>query len=299
MGSVAETSLVATCPLSPEDDRGSRQEEAGPGKMCGRCCYLMLRGGVCTVNTLVMLLGALLTTAGTALLVTEHLYLQTSWDQFSMVSYSVLAAGLVSLTISFLGCCGSLVSSKCLLLTFIFSLICLIIGEITMGLLLYFQKIDYKGVTQTVIQEIVTDKYQKNNTLTVFYWDIVQSQFECCGFDGPINWAYASYNGYQDITKEIGIGSTSTALPFRIPSSCCRNSEDPLCSSTITPKLSMKIDEKVYYTEGCVNILFTLVSDHQIYFIMISALILLIELLSIIFSTCLCCTIKKIEDLKP
>merc|ERR1711953_1050946 len=278
MGSVAETSSVATCPLSPEDDRGSRQEEAGPGKMCGRCCYLMLRGGVCTVNTLVMLFGVLLTTAGVALLVTEHLYLQTTWDQFSILSYSILAAGLVTL---------------------IFSLICLLIAEITMGLLVYFQRIDYKGVTQTVIQEIVTDKYQKNNTLTVFYWDIVQSQFECCGFSGPIDWAYASYNGYQDITKEIGIGAASTALPFRIPSSCCRNSEDPLCSSTITPKLSMKIDEKVYYTEGCVNILFTLVSDHQIYFIMISALVLLIELLAIIFSTCLCCTIKKIEDLKP
>ena len=107
--------------------------------MCGRCCYLMLRGGVCTVNTMVMLLGALLTTAGVSLLVTEHLYLQTTWDQFSMVSYSILAAGLVSLTISFLGCCGSLVSSKCLLVTFIFSLICLIIGQITMGLLVYFQ----------------------------------------------------------------------------------------------------------------------------------------------------------------
>ena len=112
--------------------------------MCGRCCYLMLRGGVCTVNTLVMLLGALLTTAGTALLVTEHLYLQTSWDQFSMVSYSILAAGLVSLTISFLGCCGSLVSSKCLLVTFIFSLLCLLIVEITMGLLLYFQVTSHK-----------------------------------------------------------------------------------------------------------------------------------------------------------
>lgn len=104
----------------------------------------MLRGGVCTVNTLVMLLGALLTTAGAALLVTEHLYLGTSWEQFSMVSYSILAAGLVSLTISFLGCCGSLVSSKCLLFTFIFSIICLLIGEITMGLLVYFQVISHK-----------------------------------------------------------------------------------------------------------------------------------------------------------
>ena len=119
--------------------------------------------------------------------------------------------------------------------------------------LLLFQEIDYGSVTQTVIQEIVTDKYHKNNTLTVFYWDIVQSQvqetptkiviltciqlsptgfvlskcfliqFECCGYSGPIDWAYSSYNGYQDITKEIGIGAQAAALPFRIPSSCCRS----------------------------------------------------------------------------
>ena len=47
-------------------------------------------------------------------------------------------------------------------------------------------------------------------------------QLECCGYSGPIDWAYSSYNGYQDITKEIGIGSQSSALPFTIPQSCCR-----------------------------------------------------------------------------
>ena len=38
------------------------------------------------------------------------------------------------------------------------------------------QEIDYKAITQTVIQEIVTKKYQKNNTQTVFYWDMFQKQ---------------------------------------------------------------------------------------------------------------------------
>ena len=107
--------------------------------MCGRCCYTMLKASVCSVNLLVMLVGGLLTAAGVSLLVTEHLYLSTTWHQFSMVSYFLLAAGLLTLTLSFLACCGSLVSSKCLLLTFIFSLLCLLIGEITMGLLVYFQ----------------------------------------------------------------------------------------------------------------------------------------------------------------
>jgi len=267
--------------------------------MCGRCCYTMLKGSICSVNMLVMIAGGLMTAAGVSLLVTEYLYLETIWYEFSIVSYFLLAAGLVTLTLSFLACCGSLISSKCLLATFILSLLCLIVGEITLGVLVYFQEIDYKGITQTVIQEIVTKKYQKNNTQTVFYWDMFQKQFECCGYSRPMNWAYSSYNGYQDITKEIGIGSQTTALPFSIPQSCCRNPEDPLCGSTITPKFKIDIDENIYFTQGCADALFMFVSEHFIYFIIVTAVLLLIELLAILFSTCLCCTIKKIEDHKP
>ena len=107
--------------------------------MCGRCCYTMLKASVCSVNLLVMLVGGLLTAAGVSLLVTEHLYLETTWDQFSMVSYFLLAAGLLTLTLSFLACCGSLVSSKCLLATFILSILCLVVAEATLAVLVYFQ----------------------------------------------------------------------------------------------------------------------------------------------------------------
>ena len=108
-------------------------------RMCGRCCYSLLRGSVCTVNLLVMLLGLVLTTAGASLLVTEHLHLASAWHQFSIVSWALLAAGLVTLTTSFLACCGSLLSSKCLLTSFVLSLVCLVVGELTLGLLVYFQ----------------------------------------------------------------------------------------------------------------------------------------------------------------
>jgi len=267
--------------------------------MCGKCCYTLLKGSVCSVNMFVMMIGILLTAAGVSLLVTEYLYLESVWYEFSMVSYFILAAGLVTLILSFLACCGSLISSKCLLATFILSILCLIVAEITLGMLFYFQEVDYKSLTHSVVQEVVSQKYHKNNTHAVFYWDLFQKQFECCGYSGPIDWAYSSFNGYQDITKEIGIGASSTALPFTIPQSCCRNTEDPLCGSTITPKYKTVIDENVYYTQGCVNALFVFVNENYIYFIIVTGVLLLIELLAILFSTCLCCTIKKIEDHKP
>ena len=91
------------------------------------------------MNLVVMLLGLLLTAAGASLLVTEHLHLASAWHQFSIVSWALLAAGLLTLTTAFLACCGSLISSKCLLTSFVLSLVCLVAGELTLGLLVYCQ----------------------------------------------------------------------------------------------------------------------------------------------------------------
>ena len=117
--------------------------------MCGRCCYTMLKASVCSVNLLVMLVGGLLTAAGVSLLVTEHLYLSTTWHQFSMVSYFLLAAGLLTLTLSFLACCGSLVSSSALLATFLTLLISLLIGEAALGVAVYI-KVTTTSTTNTL-----------------------------------------------------------------------------------------------------------------------------------------------------
>ena len=107
--------------------------------MCGKCCYTLLKGSICSVNLFVMIAGILMTAGGISLLVTEHLHLETAWYNFSLVSYFLLASGLVTLTVSFLACCGSLISSKCLLATFALCIICLVFGEITLGVLVYFQ----------------------------------------------------------------------------------------------------------------------------------------------------------------
>ena len=96
------------------------------------------------MNLLVMLVGLVLTTAGASLLVTEHLHLASAWHQFSIVSWALLAAGLLTLTTAFLACCGSLISSKCLLTSFIMSLVCLLVGELTLGVLLYCQ-VSHRG----------------------------------------------------------------------------------------------------------------------------------------------------------
>jgi len=262
-------------------------------------CYSCLKAMVFIVNFLVMLLGLMVTGMAIWLLVSEHLFLSSSWEHFSLSTITLLSVGLLVTILAFLGCCGTIARSKCLLGMFVISLLALLVGEVSVAVLVYFKELDYRPLLRASVHETVLKKYHPNNTATVLYWDTIQQGIECCGSSGPIDWAHSLYNGYQENTKEIGIGFKQTVLPFTIPSSCCRNLDDPLCSSTITPKFKTVIDDNIYYSEGCLSKTVAFISSNSLYLMVSATIIISVEMLGIIFSTCLCCAIKKIEDLKP
>jgi len=267
--------------------------------MSSSCCYSCLKVMVFLVNLVVMLVGLSLAGMGVWLLVSEQLSLSTSWEEFSLVTCLVLAMGILITVVAFLACCGACSSSRCLLGIFVIFLLAMLVGEVTVAVLVYFNELDYQPLLREGLHEMVTEKYHPNNTATVLYWDTIQQGFECCGSSGPSDWATSLYNGYQDNMKEIGIGAKQTVLPFTIPSSCCRDLADPLCSSTIVPKFNTNIDENIYFSEGCFTKTVNFITSNSIYLGIASIIIISIEILGIIFSTCLCCAIKKIEDLKP
>jgi len=251
------------------------------------------------VNLLVMLVGMVVTGVAVWVLVSEHIYLNTGWEELSVLIFAVLAIGLLISLLAFLACCGAITSSKCLLGMFVLSLLAVLVGQVSIAVLLYFKELDYRPLLREGVHDMVTKKYHPNNTATVLYWDTIQQGFSCCGSSGPTDWAHSLYNGYEENMKEIGIGATQSVLPFTIPASCCRNLADPLCSSTITPKFKTIIDEEIYFTEGCLRKTIKLISNNSFYLSISASIIICIEIIGIIFSTCLCCTIKKIEDMKP
>jgi len=267
--------------------------------MGSSCCYSCLKAMVFMVNLLVMVIGLMVTGVATWLLVSEYLFLRSSWEQFSLSTIGFLSVGLLVTLFAFLGCCGAITRSKCLLGIFAISLLALLMGEVAVAVLVYFKELDYRPLLRSSVHETVLEKYHPNNTATVLYWDTIQQGFECCGSSGPIDWAHSLYNGYQENTKEIGIGFKQTVLPFTIPSSCCRNLDDPLCSSTITPNFRIVIDDNIYYSEGCLRKTLAFISSNSLYLMVSVMIIISVEMLGILFSMCLCCAIKKIEDIKP
>ena len=107
--------------------------------MCSSCCYSCLKAMVFIVNLLVMLVGLGATGLAVWLLVSEHLYLSSSWEDFSLVTCSVLFVGLLISLLAFLACCGAITHSKCLLGMFVISLLTLLVGEVSVAVLVYFK----------------------------------------------------------------------------------------------------------------------------------------------------------------
>jgi len=263
------------------------------------CCYSSLRLLLSLSGLLLLCTGVLLTGLGTWLLISELLFLGSGPDQLPLLTYCLLFIGFSVFLLAILSFCGAATKSSCMLGTFSTLLLGLLISQLAMASIIYFKNIDYRPVLREAIHELVKEKYHMNNTATTFLWDTIQQEGQCCGATGPIDWALSFYSGNPENTKEIGIGASATVLPFTIPSSCCRRTEDPLCAGTIIPKIRTIIDENVYYTEGCFKRAVLFVSSHQLHMIVAGAVIIFIEFCGILLSTCLCCAFRRIDDIKP
>lgn len=113
-------------------------------------------------------------------------------SQLINVSYLLMAVGGVLLVIGFLGCCGAVKESRCMLLTFFSIVLIIFIIEVAGAVvLLVFQDLAdqiLSGLEDEVITSI-RKEYGSKESLTSL-WNATMDQFECCGFKN-----YTDFNG--------------------------------------------------------------------------------------------------------
>jgi len=261
--------------------------------MGSKCCVSCVKYLVFVVNLLVLLLGLSIFSLSLWLVVYDQIYADT---QSVYIVYCVLLSfGAALLLTSFLGCCGAIRESQCLLSCFFTALLVFFVGEVVLTIYLYYKEEVVEEVVSVHVDATVRDKYL-NATLTAKLWDIVQYQLECCGGDGPLDWEKSRYNGFQE-TREIGIGGAS-APPFYLPPSCCRNRTLGDCASSV--ELSTDFSQQTdFYNQGCTQRLTELFKGHIFYILLLGLCILFIEFIGMFLSLCLCTTIRRINRWKP
>ncbi|XP_074872445.1 leukocyte antigen CD37 [Carettochelys insculpta] len=167
-------------------------------------------------NLLFFLLGGLILSFGLWILIDQRSFaaiLSSSMYALKVWSYILSGVGIVTMLLGFLGCLGSLKEIRCMLGFYFGFLFLLFAAQITIGVLLYTQRVTLGAKVGTFVQDVISsypvggppsDRHQS--------WDFIQEQLQCCG-----------WNSYKDWEEKPVEDNASLSL---YPCSC-RNSSSP------------------------------------------------------------------------
>uniref|UniRef100_A0A672QLJ3 Tetraspanin n=1 Tax=Sinocyclocheilus grahami TaxID=75366 RepID=A0A672QLJ3_SINGR len=124
------------------------------------------------------------------------------------VGYLLIAVGAVLLILGFLGCCGAIKESRCMLLLFFIIILIVFIAEVAGAIvLLVFKPLvslytPYLNILLFV--KSMKNDYGKNKDVTGL-WNTTMTTLKCCGF-----------NNYTDFTNSYFVNDTKS-----YPVQCC------------------------------------------------------------------------------
>ncbi|XP_021566734.1 tetraspanin-8 [Carlito syrichta] len=177
----------------------------------------------------------------------------------------LIAVGAIIMILGFLGCCGAMKESRCMLLLFFIGLLLILILQVLAGILGAAFKPESDRILNETLYENVkilseTDESAKafQQTLTEF-----QEEFKCCGLvNGAADWGNNFLQHYK---------------------SCeCSNMQDSSC---------ITYEGKHVYKQPCISFIKDLVAKHIIIVIGIAFGLAVIEILGLVFSMVLFCQI--------
>ncbi|KAL2776027.1 tetraspanin-8 [Daubentonia madagascariensis] len=184
----------------------------------------------------------------------------------SYVAVNILiAVGAIIMILGFLGCCGAMKESRCMLLLFFIGLLLILLLQVAAGILgAAFKSESDRILNETLYENVkllsATDDNGKafQKVLAEF-----QEEFKCCGLvSGAADWG----NNFQQNYK-----------------SCeCSKVPDSSCTS---------YDGKYVYKQPCISFIKDLVAKHIIIVIGIAFGLAVVEILGLVFSMVLYCQI--------
>lgn len=167
-------------------------------------------------------------------------------SQVLNVGYLLIALGALLLVIGFLGCCGAIRESRCMLLLFFIIILLVFIAEVAGAVvILVFRPLAeelFDKLGTAAVKNIQKD-YGGNADITGL-WNTTMSTLKCCGFNN-----FSDFDGspfYKDHNSQY-------------PPQCCPGFSDP-CNATAAasdmtitgcfPKIEKLIDDNIVVIAG-------------------------------------------------
>ncbi|XP_051557808.1 tetraspanin 34a [Myxocyprinus asiaticus] len=160
--------------------------------------------------------------------------------QLANIGYVLIGVGTFLALVGFLGCCGAIQESRCMLLSFFIIVLIIFIVEVAAAVVLFV----FQPVAQKLLQELgqqvaksIRDNYGKDDSFTGV-WNSTMNELECCG-----------YNNYTDF-----MGSPFVSTSSLYPETCCTG------NITHCDENAADMSNAV----GCFNALVSLVEENAI-----------------------------------
>ncbi|XP_036420750.1 tetraspanin-1-like [Colossoma macropomum] len=203
---------------------------------------------MCVFNGVIFLAGGVAVSVG-ILVEMNSKYLRTVLDhikdsppalaQVGNVGYLLIAVGAVLAIMGFLGCCGALCESKCMLLTFFIIILIVFLAEVAGAVIILL----FQPTAQKLLEEIrqkaaqsIKSSYGENKVLTTA-WNETMNLMKCCG-----------YNNYNDFTDSPFVKHNS-----QYPNDCCHGK----------PAKCTYNEARIENVTGCFDALAKLVKDNS------------------------------------
>ncbi|XP_008297411.1 tetraspanin 35 [Stegastes partitus] len=218
-------------------------------------CFGFLKGMMFVFNGIIFLAGAAILGVGIWVKVDSGSILSflgkidnapAELSQVLNVGYLLIAIGALLVVIGFLGCCGAVKESKCMLLLFFIIVLLVFIAEVAGAVvILVFRPLAdelFVKVGEAAVKNIRKD-YGKNADVTGL-WNTTMSTLKCCGFYNASDFVGSPYYNNNNM---------------QFPPQCCPGAKTPCDqmsannSTTITgcfPKIKQLVDENTVVIVG-------------------------------------------------
>jgi len=163
-------------------------------------CYTCIKYLMFAFNFIFWLLGCAILGVGIWLRVdessVEYLAQSSQVETLHSLAYALIAIGFVIMLIGFLGCCGAIRESQCMLTFFFIFLFIIFATLLGFGIWAAVAKDSFRDVVHDILKDGV-DNY-KNDEAKRKLMDSVQERFECCGYDqGKLDYNDGANPTYQ------------------------------------------------------------------------------------------------------
>ncbi|XP_059469010.1 uncharacterized protein LOC132192849 [Neocloeon triangulifer] len=143
------------------------------------------------IFNLIFALGGLVILAIGAIIQWNIGYFETGLsEKVTVPAILLIIVGSIIFVTAFFGCCGAIRESHCMITTFAIIMLVVFLIQLIGGILAFVYQDELDLTLKNSMHDLMI-LYKKEGPDGDFarqYWDSIQSQFQCCGVDGPLDW---------------------------------------------------------------------------------------------------------------